>query len=85
MTSDAIPINSVADDVPGQAKERVVAGDMERFSASVADAPRSKISHQSALEELERVGRRPSAEALAAARRDLGLSPADPGARRASE
>lgn len=66
---------SLPADVLHEAKSRVAAGEAESLSAFVAGALRTTMSRTRALVELERVGRRPSAEVLAAVRRDLGLGP----------
>lgn len=67
---------SLPDDLLGEAKDRVRAGDAESLSAFVATALRKQLSRDRGLAELERVmGGRPPVSALAAVRRDWGLDP----------
>ena len=74
MSAERVTVSLPAD-VLHEAKSRVAAGEAESLSAFVAGALRTTMSRTRALVELERVGRRPSAEVLAAVRRDLGLGP----------
>jgi antitoxin ParD1/3/4 len=75
MSAERVTVSLPAD-VLREAKGRVAAGEAESLSAYVAGALRTTMSRTRALAELERVGRRPPAGALAAVRRDLGLGPA---------
>jgi Arc/MetJ-type ribon-helix-helix transcriptional regulator len=75
MTAERVTV-SLPTDTLQEARGRVDAGAAPSMSAYVADALREKMDRTRALDDLERVGRRPSAEALAAVRRDWGLGPA---------
>ena len=81
MTAERVTVSLPAE-VLQEAKGRVAAGEAESLSAFVADALRTTMSRTRALAELERVGRKPSAEAIAVVRRDLGLGPASDAATR---
>lgn len=74
MTAERVTV-SLPQDVLQEARDRVAAGEAESMSAFVASALRTAMSRAHALTELERVGRRPPADALAMVRRDLSLGP----------
>ncbi|MCX6464579.1 MAG: hypothetical protein NTW05_13475 [Pseudonocardiales bacterium] len=82
MTAERVTV-SLPPEILREAKERVAAGAADSLSAFVAGALQETMSRARALAELERVGRRPPAEALAAVRRDLGLDPSTDVATRA--
>ncbi len=74
MTSERVTV-SLPTELVQEARGRVNAGAAANFSAFVADAVQEHLSRTRALAALESVGRRPTPEALAAVRRDLGLGP----------
>jgi Arc/MetJ-type ribon-helix-helix transcriptional regulator len=76
MGSERITI-TLPPDLVANARTAVRSGAAASLSAFVADALRSQLERNQALDELERVlGGRPPQEALDAVRRDWGLSPA---------
>ncbi len=74
MPAERVTVSLPAD-LLQEARGRVAAGEAEHLSAFVASALRSAMSRTHALAALDRIGRRPPADVLAAVRHDLGLGP----------
>lgn len=80
MTARKLTI-SLPEELAEEAKQAVAAGEAPSVSAYVAGALQAQLTRREAFGALERLyGGRPSAEALAEARRGMGLPPRNPSA-----